>query len=105
MRFSTPDDAVRALVKTVRALVLLAYLSVFTYPVVGIEATGHYRPPHSFAQTWARGIGLTLVTIAGVLIIYTLAFRRRRLQEAGSKWLLFIGICLLPTPVMFLSTA
>jgi nitrate/TMAO reductase-like tetraheme cytochrome c subunit len=50
-------------------------------------------------------IGFSMVGAASALIIYTLAFRRDRLQEASSKWMLFTGICLLPTPVMFLSTA
>jgi nitrate/TMAO reductase-like tetraheme cytochrome c subunit len=85
--------------------VFLALLFLFTCPLLGAETSGHLRPPRPIAQIWARGIGLTLVTAAAVLIIYTLAFRRQRLQEASSKWMLFIGICLLPTPVMFLSTA
>jgi nitrate/TMAO reductase-like tetraheme cytochrome c subunit len=71
----------------------------------GAEPASHYRPPRSFAQRWGRVIGFSMVGAASALIIYTLAFRRDRLQEAGSKWMLFTGICLLPTPVMFLSTA
>jgi len=101
----TRDWDVRIFCKTAQAMVFLALLSLFTSPLLGAETTGHYRPPRPFAQIWARGIGLTLVTAAGVLIIYTLVFRRQRLQEASSKWMLFMGICLLPTPVMFLSTA
>jgi cytochrome c nitrite reductase small subunit len=96
---------VRVFCKTAQAIAFLALLSLLTSPLLGAETTAHYRPPRPIAQIWARGIGLTLVTAAGVLIIYTLAFRRQRLHEASSKWMLFIGICLLPTPVMFLSTA
>jgi nitrate/TMAO reductase-like tetraheme cytochrome c subunit len=87
------------------ALALLAMLWVFTDSVMGADAVGQFRPPHPFAQIWAKVIGLALVGAAALLILYTLVFRRQRLDEAGSKWLLFIGICLLPTPVMFLSTA
>jgi nitrate/TMAO reductase-like tetraheme cytochrome c subunit len=46
-----------------------------------------------------------MVGVAALLILYTLIFRRQRLYEASSKWMLFTGICLLPGPVMFLSTA
>jgi nitrate/TMAO reductase-like tetraheme cytochrome c subunit len=86
-------------------LVLLAgMLWAFNSSAASAEAAAHFRPPHPFAQIWGRTIGLFLVGTSGLLIVYTLAFRRHRLQEAGSKWMLFIGICLLPTPVMFLST-
>src|SRR5262249_27469941 len=95
----------RQLAKSVRALGLLAVLCLFTNPMLAAEATAGFRTPHPFAQIWARLIGLSLVSAAALLIIYTLVFRRQRLYEASSKWMLFIGICLLPTPVMFLSTA
>ena len=93
------------LAKTARVLWSLAMLCVFTSPLLGAEANVDYRTPHSFAQTWAKAIGLSLVGAAALLIIYTLVFRRHRLYEASSKWMLFVGICLLPMPVMFLSTA
>jgi cytochrome c nitrite reductase small subunit len=104
MSFRTRDWHMKVC-RTAQAIVFLALLSLFTSPLLGAETSGHFRPPRPIAQIWARGIGITLVTAAGMLIIYTLAFRRQRLQEASSKWMLFIGICLLPTPVMFLSTA
>jgi cytochrome c nitrite reductase small subunit len=88
-----------------KPMVLLALLWVLTCPLLGAESTANYQTPHSFAEFWARFIGLCLVGTAAALIIYTLTFRRHRLQEASSKWMLFIGICLLPMPVMFLSTA
>jgi len=101
MRFCARSCEARLLL----ALGWLALWSVFTNPLLGAEAVMHYRPPHPFAQIWARTMGLILVGTAAILIVYTLTFRRGRLQEASSKWMLFIGICLLPTPVMFLSTA
>jgi cytochrome c nitrite reductase small subunit len=97
--------ALRSAVATARALGGWALILALTGPLSGAEATALYRPPHPFAQIWARTIGFALVGAASLLIIYTLTFRRRRLQEASSKWMLFTGICLLPTPVMFLSTA
>jgi nitrate/TMAO reductase-like tetraheme cytochrome c subunit len=71
----------------------------------GAEAAPHYRPPRDFARKWAKAMGFALMGGSGVLIAYTLGWRRHRLDEASSKWMLFTGICLLPTPVMFLSTA
>ena len=95
----------RGFFKTVQIVVFLALFFGFTSTLFGAEVPPHYRPPRPFARIWARGIGLSLVGTAAALIVYTLCFRRQRLQEPGSKWMLFIGICLLPTPVMFLSTA
>ena len=91
--------------ETARVLWSIAMLCVFTTPLLGAEAMSHYRTPHPFAQIWAKAIGLSLVSAAALLILYPLVFRRQRLYEASSKWMLFIGICLLPMPVMFLSTA
>jgi len=88
-----------------RLLAALALLWLAAAQVLASEPIAHYAPPHAFAQTWARAIGSVLVCGAGLLIIYTLAVRRHRLQETSSKWMLFIGICLVPAPVMFLSTA
>jgi nitrate/TMAO reductase-like tetraheme cytochrome c subunit len=74
-------------------------------PVLGAEVSPRYQPPRAFAQTWVKWINLTLMAGAGLSIIYTLTFRRHLLEETSSKWMLFTGICLLPTPVMLLSAA
>jgi len=109
MRVLTPDNSVAALVKalTRRACTLgwMLLLLLCVSPSLGAETRVYSRPPNPFAQIWARSIGLSLVGVAALLIVYTLVFRRRHLEEPTSKWMLFIGICLLPTPVMFLSTA
>jgi len=105
MRFFPPNRPLPVLVRRVRQLGWPAVLLVFCSPLLGAEVTPHYRPPHPFAQIWAKEIGFSIVAVAGLLILYTLTFRRHRLQEASSKWMLFLGICVLPTPVMFLSTA
>jgi nitrate/TMAO reductase-like tetraheme cytochrome c subunit len=91
--------------KSARTPVLLAMLLGFPALMLGSDLTVYSRPPHSFAQPMARTIGLALVAASAVLILYTLIFRRQHLADANSKWLLFLGICLLPAPVMFLSTA
>jgi nitrate/TMAO reductase-like tetraheme cytochrome c subunit len=95
----------QVLARSARAFGLLALLWVFTATLPAAEVTVHYQPPRSFAQTWARVIGVSIVAASAALILYTLIFRRQRLGDANSKWMLFIGICVLPAPVMFLSTA
>jgi nitrate/TMAO reductase-like tetraheme cytochrome c subunit len=91
--------------RSTRFLSALTFLWILAGPLMGADASVAYRPPHFFAQTWGRVIGLCMVATSAVLVIYTLSFRRHRLRESNSKWMLFIGICMLPTPVMFLSTA
>jgi nitrate/TMAO reductase-like tetraheme cytochrome c subunit len=93
------------LARMARMLFLLALLWAFTSTLLAADTTAHYRPPHPFAKIWARSIGFSLVGASALLIIYALVFRRKRLDEPISKWMLFTGICVLPTPVMFLSTA
>jgi nitrate/TMAO reductase-like tetraheme cytochrome c subunit len=95
----------KELVKCARTPGFLALLWVFPAHLLGADLAVYSRPPHAFAQPWARTIGLSMVVLAAVLIIYPLVFRRQQLHEANSKWLLFLGICLFPAPVMFLSTA
>src|SRR5689334_1189049 len=89
----------RLLAKLARWLGLPVMLWVFTCTLLGDEASASYRTPHPFAQIWGRVVGLSLVGAASLLILYTLSFRRQRLHEASSKWMLFTGICLLPLPV------
>jgi len=90
----------------IRRLVALgAILWLFTNPSMSAETTAPHRPPRPIAKIWARSIAFSMVGAASLLILYTLVFRRTRLQQASSQWMLFTGICLLPTPVMLLSTA
>ena len=69
------------------------------------EAVGGYQPPRDIAEDWAKTLGFLMTGLAAGLIVTTLVFRRRRLGEPTSKWLLFAGVCVLPVPVMMLSTA
>jgi nitrate/TMAO reductase-like tetraheme cytochrome c subunit len=71
----------------------------------GEEAPTVYQPPKDIAEEWAMAIALVLIVCAAALVLYVLVFRRRRLAEPISKWLLAGGICVLPLPVVFLGTA
>ena len=54
---------------------------------------------------WAGNISLLGVVAALALIGYVLVFRRRHITAAASQWMLFIGICVMPLPVMLLGSA
>jgi hypothetical protein len=64
-----------------------------------------YQPPKDYALEWAGRISLFGVFGAMALIAYVLTFRRRFLAAAASQWMLFIGICIMPLPVMLLGSA
>ena len=64
-----------------------------------------YQAPKDYALEWARHISLLGVVVAMVLIAYVVLFRRREIATAASQWLLFIGICIMPLPMMLLGTA
>jgi len=65
----------------------------------------HKLAPRSFAHRWTKMLNFTLTGAATGLIAYTIFFRRHRLDETSSKWMLFVGICVLPAPMMVLGTA
>ena len=64
-----------------------------------------YQAPKDYALEWAKNISLLGVVVAMVLIVYVILFRRREIATAASQWLLFIGICIMPLPMMLLGTA
>jgi cytochrome c nitrite reductase small subunit len=64
-----------------------------------------YQAPKDYATKWARNISLCGVIGAMGLIGYVLLFRRRHISSVPSQWLLFLGICILPFPMMVLGTA
>ncbi len=68
-------------------------------------AGGLYQPPRDYARDWAKNIALVLTLAAMGLILYALLGRRRRLALVPARWLLFLGICAAPIPVMALSSA
>ncbi len=64
-----------------------------------------YQLPKDYAIEWAGNISLLGVICAVGLIGYVLLFRRKHLAAAASQWMLFIGICIMPLPVMVLGSA
>jgi len=64
-----------------------------------------YQLPKDYAMEWAGNISLLGVIGAAGLIGYVFLFRRRHLTAAASQWMLFIGICVMPLPVMVLGSA
>ncbi len=82
------------------ALLVLAASSLFAQTPDFV-----YEPPKDYATEWARNISLTMTAGAAGLILFTLVAQRRRLGSSQSKWLLFLGVCVVPVPVMVLSTA
>ena len=88
------------------AQLLVAAACVFwpALALAGAEAP-IYEGPHDIAEDWARVIGWSLAALSAGLIVYTFTMRRKRLMEAQSKWLLFLGICVAPVPISLLSTA
>jgi cytochrome c nitrite reductase small subunit len=58
-----------------------------------------------YAIEWAGRVSLLGVFAALALIGYVLVFRRRHIAAAVSQWMLFIGICVMPLPVMLLGSA
>ncbi len=82
------------------ALLLLAASSLFARSTDVV-----YELPKDYAKEWARNISVLMTVGAAGLILFTLIARRRQLGGFQSKWLLFLGVCVVPFPVMILSTA
>ncbi len=57
-------------------------------------------PAHESVLSWAGGGVIAAAALAALLLIFLLVFRRGRLLEPGSKWLLLIGLGLLPSFVL-----
>ncbi len=52
---------------------------------------------------WATRAGLVLMTISVALTLFVLLARRQRLMEPQTRWMLFLGLCVLPVPVALVS--
>jgi cytochrome c nitrite reductase small subunit len=88
--------------------VLLACLALGllgSSPLIAQSLGAGYQAPKDYAIEWAGRISLLGVVASAGLIGYVLVFRRRYITAAGSQWMLFIGICIMPLPVMVLSSA
>ena len=62
-----------------------------------------YAPPHQYIEDLAVILALVVILAAMALIVYTLISRRGRLLETNSKWMLFIGVGVLPVPAVLLA--
>jgi cytochrome c nitrite reductase small subunit len=84
----------------------LVVAALFGSVLVAARAPGlEYQAPKDYALEWAGRISLFGVLGAAGLIGYVLLFKRRHLTAAPSQWMLFIGICVMPLPVMLLGSA
>jgi len=74
-------------------------------PLTAQSAANHFAPPEDIAHQWAKHASLALAVASGALVIYNLAWRRQRMNEASTRWMLLLGVCVLPLPVLLLSGA
>ncbi len=63
-----------------------------------------FEQPKDVVLAWAQRACLVVTILSVILILGILFWRRSRLMEASSKWLLFLGLCVLPVPVALLSS-
>lgn len=64
-----------------------------------------YEPPRDYAEALAKALALAMALAAIALIVFAVAARRRQLSEFQARSLLVVGTCVLPLPVMMMSTA
>ena len=62
-----------------------------------------FEPPEDVVLLWAKRGGLLVMVCSLLLTIFVLVTRRGRVMESQSKLLLFVGLCVFPVPVLFLS--
>lgn len=81
-----------------------ALLFVSAATLLAQEGGVVFEPPEDVILGWAKRACLVVTILSLALILLILVWRRNRLMEASSKWLLFLGLCVLPVPVAFLSS-
>ena len=74
-------------------------------PLLAESLQTSYPKPRDIAAEWLMVISLVVIAVAIGLIGYTLVARRRSLLDIHSKWILFLGVAVLPIPAIFMSTA
>lgn len=74
-------------------------------PAVAESLQTSYPKPRDIAAEWLMVISLVVIAVAIGLIGYTLIARRKNLLDIHSKWILFLGVAVLPIPAIFMSTA
>ncbi len=91
----------------VSAFSLFVSLLLLWVPRLAIAAEQEgitFEKPEDVILNWAERACLLLFIASAALLVYVLLYRRDRLMTGGSKWLLFMGLCLMPLPAAFLST-
>lgn len=68
-----------------------------------VETEILFEAPQDVVLVWATRVGLVLMTLSVALTLFVLLARRRRLMEPQSRWMLFLGLCVFPIPVVLLS--
>jgi hypothetical protein len=94
---------VRGGLAAVGAFVLVS-LAALGAPLAGPPGGGGFKPPEDVILLWARRTGLVLMLVSVLVTLFVLVVRRHRLMESQSMWLLFLGLCVLPVPVAFVSS-
>lgn len=64
-----------------------------------------YSPPKDYLENAAKALTLTTAVMAILLTGWVLLARRRKLEAFQTRLALFLGVCVLPFPVMLMSTA
>ena len=92
--------------KQLGAIVRRAVVALLACPVLAAQVADPEQPLRKdYAMEWASRVSLSGVVGAIALIAYVLVSRRRNLEAPQTQWLLFIGICVMPLPVMLLGIA
>jgi len=71
----------------------------------GQDVHSSYQTPTDLTHVWAQRASVFLAVATAALILYNLIRRPHRMSEPATRWMLFLGICLLPLPVLFMSGA
>jgi nitrate/TMAO reductase-like tetraheme cytochrome c subunit len=74
-------------------------------PLLAESLQTSYPKPRDIAAEWLMVISLAVIAVAIGLITFTLIARRKNLLDIHSKWILFLGVAVLPIPAIFMSTA
>lgn len=64
-----------------------------------------YSPPKDYLEEVAKSLTLVTALLAMAVTGWVLLTRRKKLDALQSRAALFLGVCVLPVPVMFMSTA
>ena len=86
-----------------RLCTVMIQLLMLAVTVFAQQQEVEFVPPQDIALVWAKRIALLMIVVAITLILHTLIFHRHRLMEHRAKWFLFVGICVLPIPALFVS--